>query len=277
MKTVCQQEEKLSDLLQKIAPESSKSTIKSWVLEGRVQVNGRAVRQPHHLVRIGAKVSVGKKHHYLKEDVQVLFEDRDLIVLYKPEGLLSVALDKGNAISVHEILKRRATGMVYPVHRLDRDTSGVLVFAYTEKARDHLKKQFFSHSVKREYVAVVEGEMKELKGKWESHLVEEANLSMRVTKNEKQGKRAVTHFKVAQVRNNRSLLRIRLETGRKNQIRVHVSEAGHPIIGDKKYGGHKSPIGRLGLHAESLGFIHPRTLKSMQFNIKCPDSFINLF
>jgi 23S rRNA pseudouridine1911/1915/1917 synthase len=278
MEIVADKKEKLLEILAKVAPDSSKTRLRSWVREGRVFIDGTAATATNIDVEKGSQIQVGKKVKFLDEGVEVLYEDRDVVVINKPEGLLSVATDDGRAISVHEILKNRYyTQPVYPVHRLDRDTSGPLVFAYTQEAREHLQKQFHDHTIDRHYIAIVEGEFKSLKGTWESYLVEDRTLMMLSTTDETKGKKAITHYRLFKVAPNFSMLKIRLETGRRNQIRVHCSDNGHPVAGDKKYGGHKSRLGRLGLHAEHLAFTHPRTSKRMEFNVEAPTSFISLF
>ena len=199
-------------------------------------------------------------------------------MVYKPEGLLSVATDSDLTISAHEILKRRTDGrMVYPVQRLDRETSGIMVFAYSEKARDGLKKLFHDHTIDREYSAIVEGVLKEKKGSWESYLKEDNNYVVKSTSSPEQGKWSVTHYEVLAETKTHSLMRFRLETGRKNQIRVHCKEAGHPIAGDKKYGAATNPASRLCLHACKLGFVHPVTELPLLFEVPLPEAFHKVF
>ena len=255
-------ESSLLDLLKLQFPESSTTTLRSWIEQGRVQVGGKILRRANHSVKKDELITLHKKVQFLPAEMRLLYEDNDLIVIDKPEGLLSVGLDYGAAINAHTLLKKRAEGRVFPVHRLDRDTSGVMVFAYTEKARNSLKRQFEEHSIEREYLALLEGKLPELKGTWESFLQEDRNYKMH---SGAVGKKSVTHFEVIEHRKWHTLVRFRLETGRKNQIRVHAQDAGHPIAGDKKYGAKTNPLKRLCLHAHKLGFIHPKTGKLMRF------------
>ena len=260
MKYFLDKETPLLEVLQKLSPDSSKNTLKSWVEKGRVTVDGLAVR--HWKKPVKGEVVVGQRVAFAEEGVKVLYEDEHIIVIDKPLGLLSVRTDKEAERTVHSILKRRRQKRVYPVHRLDRETSGVMLFAYTETARDHLKKKFEAHDIEREYMGIVEGILKPKTGTWKSNLIEDANYFM---KSRQDGKLAITHYKILKYRKHSTLVSFTLETGRKNQIRVHASEAGHPILGDTKYGSAYSPLGRLCLHAHILGFSHPVTGKKMQF------------
>ncbi len=265
----------LLELLKQHFPDSSNNTLRTWLEKERILVDGRVVKKGSEVIQKGQIVTLGQKAVFIKGDMRILHEDAHLLVVYKPEGLLSVATDHDMTISAHEILKRRANGrMVYPVHRLDRETSGILVFAYSEKARDGLKKLFFDHSIDREYNAIVEGILPQKQGRWESYLKEDANF---VVRSAKQGKLSITHYEVLAETKTHSLMRFRLETGRKNQIRVHCKEAGHPIAGDKKYGAATNPASRLCLHACRLGFVHPATQQPMHFEIPLPAAFDKLF
>ena len=145
-----------------------------------------------------------------------------------------------------------------------------MLFAKTEKARDGLKKQFELHSIQREYIALVQGCVESKSGTWKSALVEDDFYYVRSREG---GKMAITHYQVERSNSRCTLLRVTLETGRKNQIRVHCSEAGHPVVGDKKYGATEHFLGRLGLHARLLGFTHPVTGKSMRFEVATPEFF----
>ena len=276
MEFVAKEKKMVIDLIAEESPESPRSRIKGWIRDGRVCVDGRVVKKATTLVEIGSEVSFGKKRKFLAEGVEILYDDRDLVVVSKPAGLLSVDTDDGQGTSLHKILKKQPkVQKVYPVHRLDRGTSGVLVYAYTERAREGLKGQFYDHSIERVYCAIVEGTPEPAEGTWISNLCEDANYVMRST--DIGGKRAVTHYKVVRSSKKYSLLEVKLETGKKNQIRVHCSDAGHPIVGDEKYGATLSPFKRLGLHAEKLGFLHPITGKQLTFSVAVPPCFLSQF
>lgn len=196
------------------------------------------------------------------KDLLILFSDKDLVVVEKPVGLLSVATDFQD-YSVHTLLKQANPGRrVYPVHRLDRDVGGVMVFALSTRARDHLKTQFEKRTIEREYRALIEGHLEVAAGKWEAPLWEDPRFHVHV---KPYGKTACTHFKVLKKTRHQTLLSLKLETGRKNQIRVHCAHAGHPLVGDLKYGAETNPYGRLCLHAHSLGFVHPVYNKKMRY------------
>eukprot|EP01136_Pigoraptor_vietnamica_P015444 Opistho-1_new@58637 len=195
----------LIELLKQMAPDSSQSTLRSWLEKGRVAVAGKVVRKGDFSVQKGAEVMIKKRPRLADEGVEILYEDRDLVVVQKPEGLLSVATVYDKKHTVHDILKRRChlqssyAKRVYPVHRLDRETSGVMVFAYSEKARVGLKEQFQEHTIDREYIAIVEGELTPEKGTWSSYLYEDENYVVRSKENsqrEQEGRWAVTHSHV---------------------------------------------------------------------------------
>lgn len=267
MKLEVQEKTPLLEILQRLSPDSSKNTLKSWVEKGRVTVDGCVVSQWNRDILKGQEVAVGQRVSFADEGVKILYEDGHLIVIDKPEKLLSVATDSEAERTAHSILKRRSSRMVYPVHRLDRDTSGVMVFAYTEQAREKLKDNFADHTIDREYYGLVEGVLKPRKGTWKSILAED---DVFFVKSSSTGKLAITHYELCGVKNRLSVVRFKLETGRKNQIRVHASEAGHPIVGDKKYGSKINRYKRLCLHAHILGFKHPITGKNMSFTSPLP-------
>ncbi len=162
------------------------------------------------------------------------------------------------------------------MHRLDRETSGVLVFAKNAYAREQLKEQFAAHTVDRVYIAMIEGEMDPEAGTFRSFLRERRDLKMESVDEHPDAKYAVTHYRTIETNGRYSMLEVTLETGRKNQIRAHLSEAGHPVIGDRMYGSEVNPIGRLGLHAKLLGFDHPVTRKHMVFTAPVPKAFRSL-
>ena len=244
----------LIDLLQKLSPDSSKNTLRLWVEKGRVTVDGQPAKRANQWVLEGQEVFVGTKPKFLRSELKIVYEDEDLVVIDKPAGLLSVATDLEKERTVHAILKRRFHNrMVYPIHRLDQETSGLLVFAYTTKARDHLKEQLEKRSMHREYQALVHGHPGS--GTWRCFLAEDVRLRVHVANH---GKEAVTHFEILQKRGECSLLKLKLETGRKHQIRVQAAHYGYPIVGDPKYGIPEDAGKTLQLRAVALSFSHPR-------------------
>lgn len=205
------------------------------------------------------------------EGIDVLYKDHHLVVIDKPHGLLSVASDTDKH-SAHHLLKiHYYPKQVGVIHRLDEGTSGVMLFTFSDAAYQGLKEQFKEHSIDRYYLGVVEGQFPEKEGTWESYLYEDSTLKVRITEDPKKGEKAITHYKKLSETEGYSLLQFKLETGKKNQIRVHASAAGYPIAGDKKYGATKDPLRRLALHAQSIGFTHPVTKKRMTFTSEFKD------
>lgn len=274
MKTIVQKNSALLDVLKELSPDSSKNTLKSWVEKGRVWVDNAVAKKSHVEVKAGQAVSVGPKASFTDEGIKIVYEDRYLVVLDKPETLLSVATLKEEERTVHAILKKRLGKAVFAVHRLDRDTSGLMMFAYTKEARELLKKKFEVHAVLRHYIALVQGVLKEKKGTWKSYLIEDTNYRVYSVPSGNGGAQlAITHYEVLDEKPTFSCVRFALETGRKNQIRVHCKDAGHPILGDEKYGSTVDPYHRLCLHAFQLEFVHPFTNKKMSFKSQLPAAF----
>ncbi|MEG0035701.1 MAG: RluA family pseudouridine synthase [Oscillospiraceae bacterium] len=187
----------------------------------------------------------------------IVYEDDDLLAVNKPAGLLSVATDTEKENTAIRLLRDSDIGSLFVVHRLDRDTSGVLLFAKSEEMRDILQNSW-DETVKREYIAVCEGVFANKSGRCDS-LLRETTTHMVYSVQSGEGKRAITNYEVIKENGKFSYLRVSIETGRKNQIRVHMKDLSHPIVGDKKYGATGNPLGRLGLHASLLGITHPRT------------------
>ncbi len=267
----------LFNSLVELYPKSSKSGIKAWIKWGRISVNDQIVKNPIFPVCDSDNIVLNTKTKSLDFDIEILYEDRDIVVINKPKGVLSVATHFDKTKTVHDVLKRKFYKQrVYPVHRLDRETSGVLVFTYTQKARDHLKIQFHDHTIGRKYCAVVEGVLQESSGIWECYLIENANYVVHVAKRKGEGKKAITHYEVIGRGKDKTLINLTLETGRKNQIRAHCKDVGHPIIGDLKYGSSVNPINRLALHAYKLDFIHPIHKRPIFFQSDIPPSFLSL-
>ncbi len=205
----------------------------------------------------------------------MVFEDDSLIVVDKPAGLLTMGTDSENSKTVYAVLRsyansKRPAERIFIVHRLDREASGLLVFAKSNPAKEHLQNQFKDHSAGRVYTAVAEGNVQPKQFTVRSLLAENTAFRVYSTKNLKSGKSAVTHVRVVKPGAKTSLLEIRLETGRKHQIRVHLAERGNPIAGDKVYGNRSSRFGRLALHGTHLEFRHPRTGVRMSFDSPCP-------
>ena len=277
MKYTADKQALLLEILQEMAPDSSKNTLRAWLQSGRVSVDGQCSQRANAQIQAGQSVEIGTKVTFVRRLLRILHDDDHIVVLEKPEGLLSVSTDFEKRATVHAMLKKQFHNRrVYPVHRLDRETSGVMLFAYSEYARDELKDQFEAHTILKTYYAIVENKMPLSSGKWESYLEEDDFYYVKSTNDSVSGKLAITHYRVLKTEQNRSLLLLNPQTGRKNQLRVHCSEAGHPIAGDKKYGAKTNPAKRVCLHAQSLTFMHPATQRKMTFSAPIPSEFSKL-
>lgn len=220
-----------------------------------------------------------KRHH--PKGIEILHEDRDILVVDKPPGLLTMGTDKDKVRTAYYILTdyirkgcAKSRNRIYIVHRLDRDTSGVLIFAKNEKAKLFLQNQW--GKTEKKYLAVVYGKLADKAGTITTYLAENKACIMYSTSDTTKGKLSHTAYKVLKETKEFSLLDIDLITGRKNQIRVHLAEKGHPVVGDKKYGeGHKG-YKRLALHAISISFKHPFSGKQLIFKTKVPEYFSKL-
>lgn len=273
----------LLDVLGTMFPESSRTTLRQMLQGRRVRVNGEPEIDAKRMLGAGDEVAVLSRVEAvtLPSTLTLLHEDDDVLVVVKANGLLTIATERekeNNAQALlNEYLRQRGGGRIHVVHRLDRETSGVLVFAKNFKAREALKEKFAAHDIDRIYVAVIEGRMKTPTGTIQSNLLERPNLRMESVRRHPEAKRSITHYRTMETSAKYSMLEVTLETGRKNQIRAHLSEAGHPIAGDRFYGSSINPLGRLGLHARLLGFDHPITGKRMTFQAPVPKVFRDLF
>lgn len=273
----------LLDFLQTEFPDSSRTTLRQMLQGGRVRVNGEIEKNARRMLARDDVVDVSGRAqaHLIPPELNILYEDDDLIVVVKDIGLLTVATVGERERTVQAYLNdylsaRRIRERIHVVHRLDRDTSGVLVFARSYDIRERLKERFASHDIDRLYIAIIEGRMSKATGTIRSYLREEKDLRVRSVSDEQLGKLAITHYHTLQTGDRYSRLQVTLETGRRNQIRAHLSEAGHPVAGDERFGATSDPLGRLGLHAMVLGFAHPRGGRPMRFEAPLPDSFRRL-
>ncbi len=224
-------------------------------------------------------MAVSKKHQ--PRGLGILYEDRDIIVVNKIYGLLTVGCEKDKYNTAYFLLNNyvkkgnpKSRERVFIVHRLDRDTSGILVFAKTENAKKYLQENWSDFTKK--YFAVVYGKLQNKEGIIESYLAENKALRMYSAKDNAEGKFAKTGFKVIRETDKYSLLTIELFTGKKNQIRIHLADEGHPVVGDKVYGREDKKIKRLALHAYSLTIKHPYSKKELNFNTCIPPYFNTL-
>lgn len=265
-------------------PEIKRTRLKQMLAHNQIAVNGTPVRQFNHPVQPGDTVSVNFTREFqvfYNRRLKIVYEDDDILVVNKGYGLLSMGNDKvkdGTAYSIlKDYLKRKdPRNKIFIIHRLDRDTSGLMMFAKNEKAKEAMQHNWNNMVLNRKYVTVVEGDVEEPQGVVRSYLGETSQFEVFSTDDPSQGKLAVTRWTRLKEGSEYSLLEVELDTGRKNQIRVHMKDIGHPISGDRKYGAEASPIHRLALHARTLRFIHPVTRREMLFETPVPSSFIRL-
>ncbi len=212
---------------------------------------------------------------YQPKGLTVLYEDLEILVVDKSEGLLTIGTDREKIRTAHSLLNDyvkkgndRSKNRVFIVHRLDRDTSGILIFAKNEKAKLFLQENWKDFSKK--YITVVHGTLLEKAGEISSYLLENKAFRVYSTRNTEAGKFSRTGYRVLRETEKYSLLEIDLFTGRKHQIRVHLADQGHPVLGDKLYGPPEKGIKRLALHSHSLTILHPFTKKEMHFTTEIP-------
>ena len=274
----------LGDCLQHLFAEASGRTRKQMLAGGRIAVNGTVAKRadtrlaPGDVVELGAKTP---RRPALPAGLTIVHEDDDLIVVDKPAGLLTIATDRERVRTAYAQLTARERaaeppGRIFIVHRLDRDASGLLVFAKTPLAKRKLQAQFAAHTVERTYLAVVEGRLERPAGTITNRLLDTRPGRVRAARSRDDGREAVTHWRVLRATSRSTLVEARLETGRRNQIRVHLAGLGHPIAGDEAYGSRTDPHGRLALHAQVLAFDHPARAARLRFVSKPPAAFKRL-
>ena len=282
MKTAVSAAGSLLDALEILVPGAARRTLRQMLSRGRVCVNDEVCVDARHpvgpgdILEIGTVGSIPSK---LPHGLEVIYQDNDIVVVHKPVNLLTVAAAGERERTVYACLRawlkeRNPAGRIFIVHRLDKFASGILVFAKSERVQSLMKGLFQRHDIQRKYWAIVEGIVAKNQGTIQSFLAENRLMRMHSTDAGSGGKFAVTHFRVLRRMHGVSSLEVTLETGRKNQIRVHLSEMGYPIVGDKAYGSRKDPLKRLGLHAFHLGFRHPVTGKQMLFQTDPPPAFV---
>ncbi|SYX85692.1 RluA family pseudouridine synthase [Paenibacillus alvei] len=281
--TVQEPAELLSFLLNTVE-NMGRNSIKSALARGQISVNGQAVTAYNHPLKPGQVVSLSKEKIVEAPPfvgLSILHEDDDIIVIQKEAGLLSIASEHEKELTAYHQLTthvrlQHPSNRIFVVHRLDRDTSGVMMFAKKEDIKQQLQNNWKEIVQERSYVALVEGKVRQPEGTISSWLKEMKTLKMYSSPYQNDGQHAVTHYKTLEANSAYSLLEVHLETGRKNQIRVHMEDLGHPIVGDKKYGAKSRGLGRLGLHARILAFTHPTTGTPMRFDTGIPKPFTRL-
>ncbi|MBQ7663121.1 MAG: RluA family pseudouridine synthase [Prevotella sp.] len=280
---VSQEQPLLEFLLEKV--KQSRTKIKA-TLQGRgIKVDGKTVTQFDFTLRPGMKVAVSRskrnQQEFKNRYVKIVYEDRWIIVIEKNIGILSMAAGH-SSLNVKSVLddyfkKSRQKCTAHVVHRLDRDTSGLMIYAKDIDTEQALEHDWHNIVYDRRYVAVLSGEMEEDQGTMQSWLKDNKAYITYSSPVDNGGKLAISHFSVLDRTTEHSLVEFKLETGRKNQIRVHAADMGHPVCGDPKYGNGDDPIHRLCLHAWLLCFYHPVTGEPMEFETPVPTAFRQLF
>lgn len=275
---------KLMEHLSASMPDRKRTFIKQLLSHNQVAVNGLPESQFDLELQPTDSVKVNFTHEFKvfnNRRLKIVYEDDDIIVVEKGYGLLSMGNDKKPDNTAYSILRdyvkwTNPLNKIFIVHRLDRDTSGLMMFAKSMEAKEKMQHNWNNMVLNRVYVAVVEGEPAEKEGTVKSYLVENSRYEVYSTDDPKKGQLAVTRYRTIQTNGKYSLLELELDTGRKNQIRVHMHDLGHPISGDTKYGAEKSPLHRLALHAKTLRFIHPITRQIMDFSSRVPGGFMSI-
>ena len=269
MKFIIKEEQKLLDFLMKNIKNKSKNNIKNLLTNKMIKVNNIVITKYDYILKINDIVQIIKK---VSENIDIIYEDNDLIVVDKPSGLLTISTEKENQKTLYKyvsdyIKKQNKNLKIFIIHRLDKDTSGIVMFAKNEKIKTLLQSNW-NEIVTRKYYAVVEGILNEKNGTIKSYLKE--NSYHKIYSSNK-GELAITKYKVLKNIDN-TLLDIEIKTGKKNQIRVHMNDIHHPIIGDKKYGSNVNAE-RLMLHAYNIYFINPVNNKEYYFETNIPSVF----
>ena len=275
----------LQDFLLKNIPNKSRNNIKSLLSFKEVFVDGVVITKFDYPLKQGQKVSINSAKNRASQPnelLEIIFEDEDIIVINKPCGLLSIATESEKQQTAYHMLtdyvkQSNPNNRVFAVHRLDRDTSGVLMVAKNEKMKRALQDNWADLVKERAYVAVGEGMLEKKSSTIKSWLKETKTMLMYSAPKSSGGLEAITNYKVIKENKNYSLLEVSLKTGRKNQIRVHMKDIGYSVVGDKKYDSSSNPLKRLGLHANRLVVIHPFTKEVMNFEATLPKSFLGLF
>ena len=281
----------LFDFLLETLKNESRNNVKAIMTKKCVAVNGLVCSQYNYnlykgdVVMISPKPFVGlenmKKQVNKQLKLDIIYEDNDFIVINKPSGLLSIESDKEKVDTAYkEVLQylqsKDKTARCFQVHRIDKNTSGVLLFAKDFKLKEILRKEWNDLVSLREYIALVDGMLEEKEGTIKSYLMKAENTLMFSSK-DKRGELAITHYKVMKDNPKYSLLLVNIDSGKKNQIRVAMNDMNHPIVGDDKYGEATNPINRLGLHASRLIIKNPKNNKEYEFKAPMPKEFNKVF
>lgn len=258
----------------------NKKTVKNLLKYKLVKVNDKIVSQFNYKL-VKNDVVVVDKNDNTTTNLEIIYEDDQLVVINKPAGLLAISDGSEKEKTAYHLVgnylkSKNKKAKVFVIHRLDRETSGVLMFAKNEQIKNKLQNNWNDIVYKRGYLAIVEGRVNSQKGTIKNYLAESKTQKVYITK-DKKGKLAITNYQVLKRTKHYSLLEVFLDTGRKNQIRVHMQSIGHSIVGDKKYGALSNSLKRMGLHSHIFAFVHPDTQKRMVFEAPMPEEFKKIF
>ena len=279
--------EKEAELLQYMLdnfPSKKRPVLKAVLAGGQIRVNNVLTTQYNHPLKKGDQLSINWSKPTKKvklSKLNILFEDKDIIVIEKEAGLLSVASAKEKSKTAIQILKEHVEAQnpqdrVFIVHRLEREMSGILLFAKSKEVQSLLQENWNEHVLERTYIAVVEGKIKEKEATLKNYLTANKNNRVFISKSPQNATLAITKFKLLKQSNAYSMLELTTESGFKNQIRVQLDHYGYPVTGDKKYNAKKNPLGRIALHANLLTIKHPVSHKALKFELVAPPKFRSL-
>ena len=286
MKETISEKIELLDFLKQNFPNSSTNKLRKMLSHGRIEVNKITIHKAKHqllpndifelLDKPRKEIKPQTEIKFKNYSIDLIYEDDQILVVEKPAKLLSIATDKLEADTLHskcvDYLKQKdPKSWAYIVHRLDKETSGVMILAKTKSAKEYLQEQFSQREVYRIYHTLVEGILDSDSGTIIQHLTEDKHLNIKSTsKTNKFGKQAITHFETLTKHESTTLVRVMIETGRRHQIRMAMQSIGHPIVGDSLHGATTNPFSRICLHATSLEFLHPETDDPVRFEAKHP-------
>lgn len=278
MKLVVDKDDTLYNYLRNNIDGKSKNNIKSLLKRELISVNNKVITKYDYKIKENDIINVSNGYSDKEETLKIIYEDENIVVVDKPSKMLTIGNNKERENTLYRKVSdylKREKKKVFVIHRLDYDTSGIVMFAKNQKVQELYQKDWNSLAKKREYIAIVEG-ITEPKGHIESYLKQSKTLEVYSSKN-KDGLFAITDYERIKHNKKYSMLKVLISTGRRNQIRCHMFDIKHPIIGDSKYASKTNPLGRLGLHASSLVIEDPITHKIFTFNSNIPDDFNNLF
>ncbi len=279
-KIIVEEENTLYEYLRKKLNTLSKNNVKNILKKKMVLINNEIVTAYNYKLKVNDVIEIKNNviETFSTSDIKIIYEDKDIIVVDKPCGMLTIATekDKDSSKNLYSIIssyvkKKNANNKIFIVHRLDKDTSGVILFAKNIKTKEILQNNW-NNIATRIYYAVVEGKAKKMET-IKSYLKDNDNLLTNIAKD---GKLAITHYKKLKENDNYSLLEIKIDTGRRNQIRVQLASIGYPIVGDSKYGNKNHPFKRMLLHAKSLDIVDNKTSKVKHFEADVPRLFFDL-